>query len=42
MEMKDYSIYVRIWDQSNWNLSKKYEFVVNKNTSMRSLSILIY
>ena len=40
--MKDYSIYVRTWDQANWLLSPKYEFIVNKNTTMKSLSHQIH
>jgi hypothetical protein len=40
--LKDFSIYVRIWDQQNWKLSQKYEFLVNKGTTMRSLASQIY
>ena len=36
--MKDYSIYVRLWDQENWVLSPKYEFTVNKSTTMKDLA----
>lgn len=36
--MKDFSIYVRTWDQLNWILSPKYEFIVNKNTLMNDLA----
>jgi hypothetical protein len=40
--MKDFAIYVRTWDQANWVLSPKYEFVVNKNTTMKDLAHQIH
>jgi hypothetical protein len=42
LDLKDFSIYVRIWDQLNWKLSQKYEFLVNKHTTMKGLSSLIH
>jgi hypothetical protein len=42
MDLKDFSIYVRVWDQSNWRLSQKYEFLVNKHTNMRALAAQIH
>lgn len=40
--MRDFSIYVRVWDQLAWKLSPKYEFIVNKNVTMKDLSLQIY
>lgn len=40
--MKDFSIYVRVWDQHNWQLSPKYELIVNKNTTMKELALQIH
>lgn len=42
LELKDYSIYVRLWDQLNWRLSNKYEVIVNKNTTVSDLANIIH
>jgi hypothetical protein len=42
LELRDFSIYVRVWDQLNWTLSPKYEFLVNKHTTMRGLAAQIH
>ena len=36
--MKDFAVYVRLWDQLKWKLSPKFEFIVNKSTTMRQLA----
>ena len=42
LDLKDFSIYVRLWDQKNWRLSQKYEFLVNKHTTMKALAAQIH
>lgn len=42
LEMKDFSIYIRVWDQLNWTLSKKYEILVNKSTTMKDVAVQIH
>lgn len=42
LDLKDFSIYVRVWDQHNWKLSQKYEFLVNKHITMKGLAADIH
>ena len=38
VELKDFAVYVRLWDQLAWKLSPKFEFVVSKGTTMAQLA----
>ena len=40
--MKDFLIYVRVWNPLEWTLSDKMEIVVTKLTTMKDLATLIY
>lgn len=41
LDIKDFSIYFRVWDQRNWELSEKIEVVVNRNTMMKEVIDMI-
>ena len=41
MDQKDFSIYFRLWDQQNWQLSEKIEMIVNKNMTAKELSEIL-
>lgn len=38
LEIKDYSVYVRVWDAGQWSLSQKMEFVLSKSVTMRQFA----
>lgn len=42
LDIKEYSIYIRVWNQLEWTLSDKYELSVNKNTTMKELAQQIH